>query len=344
MQQVSPPAGSLWIVRTGEQAPQIVDSLLRLLPTWFGIESSNAGYVEAAKTMPTYLAWPRDDSRPSAERSPLGVLLLDRHFPQTGEIHLLAVAPSAHRHGAGRALVEAAERDLAADGATLLQVKTLGPAHPDPGYAKTRLFYEALGFIPVEEILDLWPGNPCLIMIKVLPRASADTSDLTLRPAVESDLELIERLTGDPTMTGDFEWNGWQDPRHWRRRWEQDGMLSDDGGILMVARQDQALGFKSWRKRQNGRAYYWEMGTVLAPQERGRGYGTWTHRALVRYLFGTTTVNRIEARTEVENLAAQRALEKAGFTREGVLRGIGFRAGQWRDGLIYSILRSEVEL
>lgn len=145
-----------------------MDSLLRLLPAWFGIESSNAGYVEAAQTMPTYLAWPRDDSRPSAERAPLGVLLLDRHFRQAAEIHLLAVAPSAHRRGTGRALVDAAASDLVAEGVSLLEVKTLGPSHPDPGYAKTRLFYEAMGFIPVEEIRDLWPGNPALIMIKVL--------------------------------------------------------------------------------------------------------------------------------------------------------------------------------
>ena len=169
MQPVSGPDDSPWIVRTGEQAPEVVDSILRRLPAWFGIESSNAEYVAAARTLPTYLAWPGADSRPSSERSPLAVLLLDRHFPQTAEIHLMAVHPSAHRRGAGRALVEAVERDLRSEGsARLLEVKTLGPSHPDPGYAKTRLFYEAMGFIPVEELLDLWPGNPCLLMVKAL--------------------------------------------------------------------------------------------------------------------------------------------------------------------------------
>ena len=51
---------------------------------------------------------------------------------------------------------------------TLLSVKTLGPSRPDAGYAGTRRFYGALGFQPVEELLDLWPGNPCLIMVKPL--------------------------------------------------------------------------------------------------------------------------------------------------------------------------------
>ncbi|MFB9895158.1 GNAT family N-acetyltransferase [Planobispora takensis] len=41
-------------------------------------------------------------------------------------------------------------------------------------------------------------------------------------------------------------------------------------------------------------------------------------------------------------MAEQRALKKAGFTREGVLRGAGFRAGEWHDGVLYSFLRSDL--
>lgn len=43
-------------------------------------------------------------------------------------------------------------------------------------------------------------------------------------------------------------------------------------------------------------------------------------------------------------MAEQRALEKAGFTREGVLRGTTFRQGRWHDQVIYSVLRAEVTL
>jgi GNAT superfamily N-acetyltransferase len=164
VQPVSAPGDSPWTVSTGEQAPEVVGALLRSLPGWFGIESSNAGYVESAKQLPTYLARPAaDDGHP-----PVGVLLAARHFPHAAEIYLLAVDRPLHRSGVGRALVEAAERDLAADGVTFLQVKTLGPSHPDPGYVKTRLFYESMGFAPLEENHELWPANPCLIMIKVL--------------------------------------------------------------------------------------------------------------------------------------------------------------------------------
>ncbi|GII05314.1 hypothetical protein Pta02_73220 [Planobispora takensis] len=62
----------------------------------------------------------------------------------------------------------------------------------------------------------------------------------------------------------------------------------------------------------------------------------------MRYLFDHSTVHRIQAGTEVTNVAEQRALKKAGFTREGVLRGAGFRAGEWHDGVLYSFLRSDL--
>ncbi len=141
--------------------PQTAERLLRLLPEWFGIESSTQEYVEDARHLPTYLATP--DGRP-----PVGILLVRRHFPAAAEVHLIAVHPEWHRRGVGRRLLSAVERDLAADGVRLLQVKTLGASRPDAGYERTRQFYVGMGFLPLEEMPDLWPGNPCLIMVKPL--------------------------------------------------------------------------------------------------------------------------------------------------------------------------------
>jgi hypothetical protein len=85
----------------------------------------------------------------------------------------MAVDPGMHRRGAGCALVKTLEADLIADGVEFLQVKTLGPSLPDAGYDKTRQFYTRMGFRPLEEIGGLWPGNPCLIMVKTLPHDRA---------------------------------------------------------------------------------------------------------------------------------------------------------------------------
>jgi hypothetical protein len=50
-----------------------------------------------------------------------------------------------------------------------MQVKTLGPSRLDEHYAKTRAFYEAMGFRPLEEFKQIWDeNNPCLVMVKRL--------------------------------------------------------------------------------------------------------------------------------------------------------------------------------
>jgi RimJ/RimL family protein N-acetyltransferase len=140
-------------------------------------------------------------------------------------------------------------------------------------------------------------------------------------------------------------WHGWRDPQWTRKRWVDSGMLDDNGGTFIVLHGTDRVGSVSWRKIQTGPiAINWAIGIGLAAEFRGRGYGSEAQRLLVRYLFAHTQVNRIEATTEITNVAEQRALEKAGFTREGILRGSTFRQGQWHDQVIYSLLRDEVKL
>jgi RimJ/RimL family protein N-acetyltransferase len=170
-------------------------------------------------------------------------------------------------------------------------------------------------------------------------------NSVELRPVAESDLAIIYKLTNDPEATGDFEWYGWDNQWHYRRQWEENGLLHHGGGVLTVHGQGDVVGFVSWSKARAGRVSFgWTMGIALLPDARGKGYGTAAQRQLVRYLFLHTQVNRIEASTEIGNLAEQRVLEKVGFTREGVLRGCAFQGGRWHDAILYSVLRAEVAL
>ena len=168
---------------------------------------------------------------------------------------------------------------------------------------------------------------------------------VTLRPVTEDDLSWLEGLRDGPVATGLHGWHGWTDPQRRRRRWAESGLLGEDGGTLIVRHDTDRVGDVSWRKVKTGpTAFSWAIGIGLAPEFRGRGYGSEAQRLLARYLFAHTQVNRIEATTEITNVAEQRALEKAGFTREGILRGATFRQGRWHDQVIYSVLRDEVKL
>ena len=150
-------------VTPSPELAEITERLLKLLPSWFGIPEANAEYADSATRLPGLVARSGDEA--------VGVLLSRRHFPGSAEIHLMAVDPKWHRRGVGRALVATLEAQLANDGCTLLEVKTLGESRPDPGYANTRAFYLSCGFEPLEETRDLWPGNPCLIMVKPIPES-----------------------------------------------------------------------------------------------------------------------------------------------------------------------------
>ncbi|MFI1167533.1 GNAT family N-acetyltransferase [Streptomyces sp. NPDC020801] len=169
------------------------------------------------------------------------------------------------------------------------------------------------------------------------------SADIALRPVGAEDLPVMERFLLDPEAASPFQWYGWRDPGRWRRQWSEGGLITDDAGHLMVARGTERLGFVAWRKVTPAPgSYYWNVGIALLPEARGRGAGTEAQRQLVRYLFAHTAVVRIEADTEAGNVAEQRALEKAGFTREGVLRSVAFRDGRWRDGVRYGILRGDL--
>jgi GNAT superfamily N-acetyltransferase len=148
-------------VEIGRHWPVAVATLLRDLPEWFGIEESNRTYVAAAEIL--------DNVAARLDGEIVGICLVRGHTATASEIELLAVRSDLHRRGVGRLLLAQVERDLRTWGITLLQVKTRGPSLPSPVYERTRAFYEAMGFVPLEERTDIWgPANPCLISVKVL--------------------------------------------------------------------------------------------------------------------------------------------------------------------------------
>lgn len=135
--------------------------ILRSLPEWFGIESALKAYVGQVDRLPTYLVL--------ADERVAGFLSVEKHFSESAEIHVMGILPEFHRMGIGRALLMKAESDLVTQGVKFLQVKTLSKSSPDKNYAKTREFYLSMGFMPLEEMPELWGAeNPCLILIKSL--------------------------------------------------------------------------------------------------------------------------------------------------------------------------------
>lgn len=149
------------VVEVTQNKGAICAEILASLPHWFGIPASNAAYIRDVEAMPMFAVFDGD--------KPLGFIALGRPTPSTVEIHVLGVRPELHRSGIGRALVACAESFARQAGVPFLTVKTLSSRDPDEGYARTRAFYTEMGFLPVDELPDLWsPDNPAVIMLKVL--------------------------------------------------------------------------------------------------------------------------------------------------------------------------------
>ena len=119
----------------------------------------------------------------------------------------------------------------------------------------------------------------------------------------------------------------------------------EGGGELVVTDgEDRLLGTVGWRTvlyGPNAGSTACNIGISLRPEARGAGHGTRAQRMLADYLFATSAVHRVEASTDVDNVVEQKALERAGFTREGVLRGAQWRRGAWHDLVGYARLRSD---
>ena len=92
-------------------------------------------------------------------------------------------------------------------------------------------------------------------------------------------------------------------------------------------------------RMRTGHIGYW-----LAAEARGRGLTSEALLALSRWGFDELGLGRAELVTDPDNIASQRVAEKAGFTREGVLRSIlRNRDGSRRDGVMFSLLPDDLD-
>jgi GNAT superfamily N-acetyltransferase len=137
------------------------EAVLRSLPRWFGIEEALTMYAQDTARLPTFAL--------TDANTLVAFISLTEHFPQSWEVHCMAVHANARNRGHGTHLLAHAEQWLAFRGVKFLQVKTVAQTSSSKAYAETREFYSARGFTPLEIFPTLWaPQNPALQLVKAL--------------------------------------------------------------------------------------------------------------------------------------------------------------------------------
>lgn len=91
----------------------------------------------------------------------------------------------------------------------------------------------------------------------------------------------------------------------------------------------------------NGKNEWAEIGYWIGQPYWGHGYATEALRALIPWAFATFPLQRLQACHFMSNPASGRVMEKAGMTREGILRQRVKKWGVFEDIAVYAILRHE---
>ncbi len=167
------------------------------------------------------------------------------------------------------------------------------------------------------------------------------TARLVLREIAERDVDAVFELESDPVAM-----RYWSRPPM-RERAEAEASVARSrtffptrAGIKWVlARRedDRMLGHASVFSfvEPSDRA---EIGYGLARAAWGRGYMHEALVAIVDYAFGPLGLRRLEADTHPDNTASNRALERLGFVREGLLHERWQVGDEISDSFVFGLL------
>jgi RimJ/RimL family protein N-acetyltransferase len=171
---------------------------------------------------------------------------------------------------------------------------------------------------------------------------------VTLRQWDERDVPaLVECIDGEAEMTRwmdaipqpylDGEARTWveQAASFWRTGTSAPFAITDAGTGRVLG----GVGFGWVGDERVGEVGYW-----LRADARGRGLTTRAVNLISRWAFAELRCERLQLRADAENVGSQRVAEKAGFTREGVLRSVHFNPRQQRrvDFVMFSLLPDEL--
>jgi RimJ/RimL family protein N-acetyltransferase len=174
---------------------------------------------------------------------------------------------------------------------------------------------------------------------------AADGTALRVRPLAERDLDAIAAACQDAESA---RWTGLPVPyrladaqffvhEHGPGQWAR-----GDGIACAIADADDAYSGSIELRISGDDPSVADVGYLVAPWARGRGFAPAALRELCRWGFDALALRRIEWRAYVGNTASRRVAEKAGFTVEGVARGGCVQRGDAHDAWTASLLRGEL--
>ncbi len=112
--------------------------------------------------------------------------------------------------------------------------------------------------------------------------------------------------------------------------------------IFAIASDAEAIGAIGLMPGKDVHRFSAEMGYWLAEPFWGRGITTRAIMAVTEYVFAERGLHRVYAEPYAHNRASCRALEKAGFALEGIMRANVIKDGRILDQFLYARVNPEI--
>jgi RimJ/RimL family protein N-acetyltransferase len=158
--------------------------------------------------------------------------------------------------------------------------------------------------------------------------------DVAVRPLVEADAPALADAARDPLIpyyTSVPENYTLADAEEFIGRGDNQFAIVDAG-------TDEVLGVVGFILMNHSKGHF---GYWVGKDARGRGVATRALRLLTRWAAEEHGLARLQLIVEPENVASIRVAEKAGFTREALLRSYIELRGARRDVYLYALIRED---
>jgi RimJ/RimL family protein N-acetyltransferase len=166
---------------------------------------------------------------------------------------------------------------------------------------------------------------------------------MRLRPATLADVDFLAELYADEDVRPWLASAGGYDAGNIRKQIERFDAEPGAGGLLVIELDGEPAGALAW-ERVNERSRIAHLGGLaIHPDFRGRRLADEAARLLQRQLIGELGFHRLQLEVYGFNERAQRHAERAGFVREGVKRKAYRRGDDWVDGVLYGLIREDLE-
>ena len=169
--------------------------------------------------------------------------------------------------------------------------------------------------------------------------------NVRLRLPRETDARRLFELASDAEVTRFFSWGPYEreeDAAAWLATLPGRRDSGEALELAIVDREDWLIGIIAVLEvsRRDRRAV---VGIWLGQAYWGTGASAEAEALLAQLVFGPLRMERLAAWVDVRNVRSQRAFERLGYAREGVLRGWHRHGDERRDLVAFAVLREDFE-